>query len=114
MPHVRAGKIRALGLFSGKRVAGASEVPTIVEAGGPAIEGSTWVLFLAPAGTPREIVTRLSAETAKIVAAPEMTARFEQLGIEPMAGTPEQAARFLEAEIAKWAQVITTANVKPE
>src|SRR5213083_2113457 len=52
LPHVRAGKVRALGLFSAKRVDGAPEVPTVAEAGGPALEGSTWVMFLAPAGTP--------------------------------------------------------------
>jgi tripartite-type tricarboxylate transporter receptor subunit TctC len=114
MPHVRAGKIRALGLFAGKRVAGASEVPTISEAGGPAIEGSTWVLFLAPAGTPREVVNRLASEVAKIVATPEINGRFEQIGIEPVVSTPEQSAKFLDDEIAKWAKVITTANVKPE
>ena len=114
MPHVRAGKIRALGMFSNQRVAGAMEVPTIGEAGGPPIEGSTWVLFLAPAGTPREAVNRLSTEVTKIVAAPEMRARFEQLGIEAVGSNPAEAARFLDAEIAKWAKVITTAGVKPE
>jgi tripartite-type tricarboxylate transporter receptor subunit TctC len=114
LPQVRAGKIRALGLFSGKRIAAAPEVPTIAEAGGPPLEGSTWVMFLAPAGTPRDIVNRLSSETAKIIASPEIRARFEQLGVEPVGGTPEQAAKFLDEEIAKWAKVITTANVKLE
>jgi tripartite-type tricarboxylate transporter receptor subunit TctC len=114
MPHVRAGKIRALGMFSTQRVAGAMEVPTIAEAGGPPLEGSTWVLFLAPAGTPREAVTRLSTEVTKIVAAPEMRTRFEQLGIEAVGSNPAEAARFLDTEIAKWAKVITTAGVKPE
>jgi tripartite-type tricarboxylate transporter receptor subunit TctC len=114
MPHVRAGKIRAVGMFSSKRVTGATEVPTIAEAGGPAIEGSTWVLFLAPAGTPREVVNRLSAETAKVLATPEIRGRFDQFGIEPVGSTPEQAVKFLDDEIAKWAKVITTANVKPE
>jgi len=114
MPHVRAGKIRALGLFASRRSPGAPEVPTIVEAGGPPVEGSTWVMFLAPAGTPREIVARLSAETAKVLAMPEIRARFEQLGVEPGGGTPADAARFLEEEIAKWARVITTAKVKAE
>jgi len=114
MPQVRAGKIRALGMFSAKRVSGAPEVPTVAEAGGPAIEGSTWVLFLAPAGTPREIVQRLSSETAKIVAGPDLRARFEQLGIEPVGSTPEQASAFLNDEIAKWAKFITTAGVKAE
>jgi tripartite-type tricarboxylate transporter receptor subunit TctC len=114
MPQVRAGKVRALGLFSAKRIPGASEVPTLVEAGGPAIEGSTWVMFLAPAGTPREAIARLSAETTKVVSAPEIRARFDQMGVEPVGSTPEQAARFLEDEIVKWGRVITAANVKPE
>lgn len=114
MPHVRAGKIRALGMFSSKRVAGAIEVPTLPEAGGPPIEGSTWVMFLAPAGTPQPIVARLSSEIAKIVGAPEMRARFEQLGIEAVGSTPAETGRFLDTEIAKWSQVITTAGVKPE
>ena len=114
MPHVRAAKIRALGMFSAKRVAGALEVPTLAEAGGPAIESSTWVLFLAPAGTPREIVQRISSETAKIVGSPEMRARFEQLGIEAVGNSPEQAAAFLNAEIVKWAKVINTAGVRAE
>ena len=114
MPQVRAGKIRALGMFSAKRVTGAQEVPTLAEAGGPPIEGSTWVLFLAPAGTPREVVQRLSTETAKIVGSAELRARFEQLGIEPVGNTPEQAVAFLNDEIAKWAKVINTAGVKAE
>ena len=101
-------------MFSAKRVAGAQEVPTIVEAGGPPIESSTWVMFLAPAGTPRDIVSRLSTETAKAVASPELRSRFDQLGIEPVGNTPEQALKFLDDEIAKWAKVINTAGVKAE
>lgn len=114
MPHVRAGKIRALGLFANKRSSGATEVPTVAEAGGPPLEGSTWVLILVPAGTPQAIVTRLSTEIARIVKSPEISARFEQLGIEGVGSTPAEAARFLDDEIAKWAKVITTAGVKPE
>ena len=114
MPHVRAGKIRALGLFAPRRLASAAEVPTVEEAGGPPIEGSTWVMFLAPAGTPREAVARLAGEVTKAMGSADVRARFEQLGIEPITTTPEQAARVLEDEIAKWAKVITTAGVKPE
>jgi len=114
MPHVRSGKIKPIAVFSNKRILGASEIPTVVEAGGPAMEGSTWVLFLAPAATPREIVNRLSQETAKAIRSPELKARFEALGIESVGSTPEQAGKFLDEEIVKWAKVIKTADVKPE
>jgi tripartite-type tricarboxylate transporter receptor subunit TctC len=114
MPHVRAGRIKALGIFSARRLVSAPDVPTILESGGPAIESATWVMFLAPAGTPAEIVHRIATETQKIVAEPDMRGRFEAQGIEVTAGTPADAAKYLDAEIAKWAKVITTANVKPE
>jgi tripartite-type tricarboxylate transporter receptor subunit TctC len=114
MPHVRGGKIKALAMFSGKRLPGAAEVPTMSEAGGPGLESSTWLLFLAPAGTPRNIVNRLSQETDKALKSADLAARFEQLGIFPGGGTPEQASKFLADEIAKWSKVITTAGVKAE
>jgi tripartite-type tricarboxylate transporter receptor subunit TctC len=114
MPHVRGGRIKALAMFSNKRVPGAAEVPTFVEAGGPPLESSTWVMFLAPAGTPREIVMRLSQETQKAINESDIKTRFSDIGIEPVGGTPEQASQFLAAEIAKWAKVITTAGVKAE
>ena len=114
MPQVRAGKIKALAMFSTKRVPGAAEVPTIAEAGGPTIESSTWVLFLAPAGTPRDVVARMSAEVAKAVRSPDIMSKFETIGIEPVGSTPEEASKFLDDEIAKWAKVISTAGVKAE
>jgi tripartite-type tricarboxylate transporter receptor subunit TctC len=114
MPHVRGGKVRALGMFSAKRITGAPEVPTLAEAGGPALEGSTWVLILVPAGTPREAVARLSTELARILGSAEVRERFEKLGIEPVGSTPERAALFLDEEIAKWARVIKAAGIKAE
>jgi tripartite-type tricarboxylate transporter receptor subunit TctC len=110
----RAGKFRCIALFSAKRAASASEVPTLAEGGGPALEGSTWVMFMAPAGTPREIVSRLSVEVAKIMSSTDLRARFEQLGIEPLGTNPAEAAHFLDEEIAKWAKVISAAGVKAE
>ena len=114
MPHVRGGKIRAVAMFSGKRLSSYPDVPTMAEAGGPALESSTWVLFLAPAGTPRDIVNRLAAETQKAINESDIKDRFNQIGIEPVGNSPEQAAKFLDAEIAKWAKVINTAGVKAE
>ena len=114
MPHVRGGKIRAIAMFSGKRLSSYPDVPTLSEAGGPPLESSTWVLFLAPAGTPRDIVNRLAAETQKAINESDIKDRFNQIGIEPVGNSPEQAAKFLDAEIAKWARVINTAGVKAE
>jgi len=114
MPHVRSGKIKALAVFSNKRVAGAAEVPTIAEAGGPAIEGSTWVLFLTQSAVPKDMVNRMSLEVAKAINSPELRAKFETLGIESVGNTPEQAGKFLDDEIVKWAKVINTAGVKAE
>jgi tripartite-type tricarboxylate transporter receptor subunit TctC len=114
MPHVRGGKIKALAMFSKDRIQGAAEVPTMAEAGGPALESSTWVLFMAPGGTPKPIIDRLAAETAKAINESDIKERFNQIGIVPVGNSPAQAAKFLEDEIAKWAKVITTAGVKAE
>ncbi len=114
MPHVRGGKIKSLAMFSAKRIQGAPEVPTMAEAGGPPLEASTWVLFMAPGGTPREIINRLSAETRKAINESDIKDRFNQIGIIPVGNTPEQAKQFLDDEVAKWAKVITTAGVRAE
>lgn len=114
MPHVRGGKIKALAMFSKERIQGAPEVPTLAQAGGPALESSTWVLFMAPGGTPKPIIERLAAETAKAINESDIKERFNQIGIVPVGNSPAQAVQFLEEEIAKWAKVITTAGVKAE
>ena len=84
MPHVRGGKIKALAMFSKERIQGAPEVPTMAEAGGPALESSTWVLFMAPGGTPKPIIDRLAAETAKAINESDIKERFNQIGIVPV------------------------------
>jgi len=114
MPHVRGGKIKALAMFSKERIQGAPEVPTMAEAGGPPLESSTWVLFMAPGGTPKTIVERLATETAKAINESEIKNRFNEIGIIPAGNNPAQAQQFLDAEIAKWAKVITAAGVKAE
>ena len=114
MPHVRGGKIKALAMFSKERIQGATEVPTMAEAGGPALESSTWVLFMAPGGTPKAIIDRLASETAKAINESDIKDRFSQIGIVPVGNNPAQAQQFLDAEVAKWAKVINTAGVKAE
>ena len=114
MPHVRGGKIKALAMFSRDRIQGAQEVPTMAQAGGPNLESSTWVLFMAPGGTPKAIIDRLAAETTKAINESDIKDRFNQIGIVPVGNSPEQAKRFLDDEVDKWSAVITKAGVKAE
>ena len=112
MAHVRSGKIRGLCMFSKERVPGAEEVPTIVESGGPLIESSSWSMFLAPAGTPKEIVERLSSEVAAAMKNEDLRKRFAELAVIPGGTTPAETAKYLADEVEKWRKVIVTANVK--
>ena len=111
MPHVRAGKIKALGMTSEKRVAVAPDMPTLIE-GGVQVVGGTWVALLAPAGTPKAIVDKLSREAGTAMRRTEIKDRFVQLGIEPVGSTSAELTAFLKNEVAKWAKVIKDANVK--
>ena len=114
LPHVRDGQIRALAMVAKERVPAAPDIPTIVEAGGPAIESSSWVMFLAPAGTPAEIVQRLSAAVAKAVKSPDLSRKLEAMALVPVGSTPAEAATFFADEVAKWRAVITKAGIKVE
>lgn len=114
MPQVRNGRIRALAVMSNKRIPGASEVPTITEAGGPDIESSTWSMILTTAGTPKEIIQRVALETQKAVNSPDIKARFETLGLEGVGSNPQDTGKFLNDEVVKMARIIKSKNIKPE
>jgi tripartite-type tricarboxylate transporter receptor subunit TctC len=114
MQHVNSGKINGIGLFAKDRLPAAKDVPTLPESGGPAIEASSWVMFLAPGNTPAAIINKLSQAVHEVVESPELKARFIELGIIPVGSTADQATVFLKDEIQKWGQVIKTASVKPE
>ncbi len=111
LPQVRAGKIKALGMASEKRIGVAPDIPTLTE-GGVAVVGGTWVGLLAPAGTPRAIVDQLARAAGAAVRKPEINERFIQLGIDPVGSNAPEFTRFLRDEVAKWAKVIRDANVK--
>jgi tripartite-type tricarboxylate transporter receptor subunit TctC len=112
MSQVKAGKVRALAMMSKERLPGAAEIPTIVESGGPLIESSSWVMFMAPAGTPKAIVERLSSEVAKAMKDESLRKRLEAQAVIPVGSTPAETATFLAEEVEKWRKVITTAGVK--
>lgn len=111
LPHVRSGKIKALGMASEKRVAVAPDLPTLIESGVPVV-GGTWVGLLAPKGTPRAVVDKLARDAAAAVRRPEIKDRFAQLGIEPVGSSSAEFTKFLNDEVVKWAKVIKDANVK--
>ena len=114
MPHVRSGKLRALGVTSAKRVANAPEVPTVAEGGVPGYESLQWYGLLAPAATPKEIIARLNREAVAVLRTPELGARLANDGTEIVAGTPEEFGAYLRAETEKWAKVVKAAGIKPE
>jgi tripartite-type tricarboxylate transporter receptor subunit TctC len=112
IPHVKRGKLRALGVSSLKRSAVAPELPTIAETGLPGYEALGWHGVLTPAATPREIITRLNADIVKVLQSADMRTRFAEQGAEPVGNTPEQFLEFLKADLAKWAAVIKAADVR--
>ena len=112
IPQVKAGKIRALAVSTGKRSSAMPDLPTIAEAGVPGYEAGAWFGLLAPTGTPKAVITQLSNETARILKLPDISKRISELGAEPVGSTPEQFAELIKTEIAKWAKVIKDANVE--
>ena len=114
LPHIRGGKLRALGVTGKSRTAELPEVPTVDEAGVPGYEVNPWYGLLAPAGTPPAIVARLSSEVTKIVRAPEMREKLAAQGAEPAGGTPEEYAAVIRAETVLWTRVIREAGIKSE
>jgi tripartite-type tricarboxylate transporter receptor subunit TctC len=114
IPHVRAGRLRALGVTSATRAASAPDIPTIAEGGLPGYEAVQWYGLLAPAGTPREIIDKLHKETIAILRSPESAKRLAGDGAEVIASTPEEFAAFIKAETVKWAKVVKAAGIQPE
>jgi len=114
LPHIRAAKLRALAVTTARRIPMLPEVPTMEEAALPSFEVSSTFGILAPAGTPRPLIERLNAETAKVVQLADVKERFLQQGAFATSTTPEQAASRIRSEIAMWARVISEANIKPD
>ena len=106
IPHVRAGKLRALAVTTARRSSMAPEIPTIAESGIPGYEVVTWYGLMTPAGTPREINAQLHAAATGALAHPEVRKRFATTDLEPAGSTPGQFGAFVRSEIAKWAKVI--------
>lgn len=113
-PHVKAGKLRPIAVANAQRSSAFPQVPTIAEAGVPGYEASAWYGLFAPAGTPSGVISRLNAEVGHALKDPELKQRLESLGAEPLGGSPQEAAAYVQAEYAKWGKVIKQGSIKLE
>ncbi|MSQ73733.1 MAG: tripartite tricarboxylate transporter substrate binding protein [Betaproteobacteria bacterium] len=112
--NIKAGHLRALAVASTRRLAAIPDVPTAAEAGLKGFESAAWFGFLAPKGTPRGAVERLNREVAAAVADPAVRNRFTEFGAEPLTSTPEELAKYISAEVARWREIITRGGITLE
>ena len=114
MPHIKGGKLRPLAVTGAQRSPATPEVPTIAEAGYPGFEASAWYSVMAPAGTPKPVVSRLNGEILRALKMPEVKDRLENVGFELVGSSPEACGAYIKSEIAKWAKVVKASGVKAE
>jgi tripartite-type tricarboxylate transporter receptor subunit TctC len=113
--HIKAGRLKVLGVTSGKRTAALPDVPTLAEAANlPGYDIGAWIGYAAPPGTPKDVATKLSAEIAKAMQAPDLKERYLSLGMEPASNTPDEMASFLRNEQSRYGSIIKSANIKVE
>jgi tripartite-type tricarboxylate transporter receptor subunit TctC len=114
LPQVKAGKLNAIAVGGPKRSRVAPDIPTFAESGYPDFDVDFWYGLLAPAATPKEIITKLNQDIAQVLNAPEMREALSAQGLEPVTGTPEQFAELIRTDLARWARVIKTAGITGE
>lgn len=114
LPHIRAGKLKALAVTSSKRAPALPDIPTIAETGVAGFEASSWFGLLAPAGTPRDVVVKVNAEVAQWLASPDAREKLTTAGANAAGGSPEDFASHIAAETAKWAKVVKESGAKAE
>ncbi len=112
LPHVKAGKIRALATTGAARAALMPDVPTVAESGYPGYEATNWYAYLAPAGTPKDVLARLHRELVEALNAPDVREQLDRQGIEAKPGTPEELTKTMERELATWGKVVKTAKIQ--
>jgi tripartite-type tricarboxylate transporter receptor subunit TctC len=113
LPMAKDGKIRALAQTTAKRSNAALDVPTVAETV-PGFEATTWFAVFAPAGTPRDIITKVNAEMKRVFALPDVQDKLKALGLEPWISTPEELTRYQATEITKWAKVVKESGARAD
>jgi len=114
LPHAKSGKLKVIAVASRQRSAAMPELVTIAESGYPGFETVGWAGLLSPAGTPKEIITKLHGEVARVIAQPGINDRFISLGAELVSSSPEDFGAYIKSEIAKWGKVIRESGAKAD
>ncbi|PZX34266.1 conserved hypothetical protein [Cupriavidus phytorum] len=112
MPLVKAGKLRALAITTAKRSTEYPDLPTVAESGVPGFEMIFWSAFVAPAGTPKDVIAKLNREIDGILHEKETRAKLTEMGLEPAGGSPESLSTFIKNETGKWKKVVDDAGIK--
>ena len=112
--HVRAGKLRAIAVTSLKRSVGLPDVPTVAESGVAGFDASSWFGLTGPAGIPREIAMKISADIARVLKVPEMRDRFIAQGADPVGSTPDEFSAYMRSETAKWARLVKASGARAD
>ena len=115
VPHIKSGRVRAIGILGGTRIDALRDVPTAAEAGFPEFANVIeWYGMLAPAGTPRPVVTALNAGLVRVLNMPDVQERIRALGMTPSPSTPEEFERQIRADYALWGKVVKQAGIKAD
>jgi tripartite-type tricarboxylate transporter receptor subunit TctC len=114
MPLLASGKLKAIAVTTSKRMAALPDVPTVAESGLPGFESIAAQGIFAPKGTPNEVIARLNGEITRIIALPDVRARWAQLGADPITNTPAQFAGWLDSESVKWSKVVKESGARPD
>ncbi len=114
LPHIRSGRLRAIGVSSLQRSPTAPDVPTLAEAGMPGYEAINWFAILGPHGIPAVIVEKIHADTAEVLKSPELRARIGAAGMEPKSIPPSELGAYIKTEIVKWGKAVKASGARPE
>lgn len=114
LPHVKAGRLKALGAASEKRNPLLPDVPTFAEAGIAGMEAGLWYGIVAPKGTPKAVVARLNAEINRALEQPDLRERFAAMSVEIVGGPPQAFSPYIDSELKRWGEVVRAANIKIE